>query len=47
MRNDNGIELEISIPDGMTGRIILPEGYKFSDGENVKNITSGKFNITE
>lgn len=45
-RNDNGIELEISIPDGMTGKITLPEGYKFSDGENEKNLTSGKFNIT-
>ncbi len=46
-RNDEGIELELHIPDGITGQIKLPLGYCFVDGETIKDIKDGLFIVKQ
>ena len=44
-REGDEILLTLEIPDGMVGRIILPEGYSFADGEIEKPAVSGTYRI--
>ena len=44
-REVDEILLTLEIPDGMVGRIILPEGYSFADGETEKPAVSGTYRI--
>ena len=44
-REGDEILLTLEIPDGMVGRIILPEGYSFADGETEKPAVSGTYRI--
>jgi len=46
-RNNGEIELELHIPDGITGQIKLPYGYCFVDGETIKNIKDGLFIVKQ
>lgn len=45
-RTEDGITLELQIPEGMEATAILPEGYHFSDGSSVKAVTGGRYQIT-
>lgn len=42
-RTDRGIELTVSVPDGCTGRILLPAGVTFRDGTTEKPVASGRY----
>lgn len=42
---NNTIKLYTEIPNGIHGRIILPEGYHFSDTSNEIEITNGTFEV--
>ncbi len=42
-REGKEIMLSVSVPDTMTGRILLPSGWTFSDGKSEKSLESGKF----
>ena len=44
-REGDEILLTLEIPDGMVGRIILPEGYSFADGETEKPAVSGAYRV--
>ena len=44
-REGDEILLTVEIPEGMSGRIALREGYAFSDGESVKPAVSGSYRI--
>ena len=44
-RNDTGILLCVTVPDGIEGFIKLPFGYLFDDGRSVKAVSSGKFEL--
>jgi alpha-L-rhamnosidase len=44
-REGDEILLTLKIPDGMVGRIILPEGYSFADGETEKPAVSGAYRV--
>lgn len=41
-RKDGKIVLTVSVPDKMTGKIKLPEGYSFEDGNVIKPLGSGE-----
>ena len=44
-REGDEILLTLEIPDGMAGRISLPEGYSFADGETEKPAVSGAYRV--
>ncbi len=44
-RTDDGVELKVTVPQGFSGSIILPDGYCFSDGSNSRCAQSGTYNI--
>jgi alpha-L-rhamnosidase len=45
-RGDGGITLSLSYPEGAHGRIRLPHGCVFDDGQNVRGIKPGKTSHT-
>ena len=45
MRKGKNIELKISVPKVMKGKIILPDGYAFDDGETQKPLASGIYSV--
>ena len=44
-REGDEIVLTLEIPEGMSGRIALREGYAFTDGETVKPAVSGSYRV--
>ncbi len=46
-RKGNGVELNITLPEGLQGRITLPSGYTFADGTTVKPCVSGVYQLGE
>ena len=44
-RVDGGIDLSVTVPEGMSGSIILPEGFEFEDGLCVKALCGGKYRV--
>lgn len=38
--------LEIVAPDTMHGTVILPEGYRFQEGETIRSLKTGKYIVT-
>lgn len=44
-KDGNTVSLNVSVPDGIKGKIKLRGEYKFADGSNEKDITSGTFNL--
>ena len=44
-REGDEITLTLEIPEGMSGRIVLREGYAFTDGETVKPAVSGSYRV--
>ena len=44
-RCDDNITLSVEVPEEITGRIILPDGFAFDDGRKVKLLISGEYNI--
>ena len=43
---ENTVELAVTASKDMHGKIVLPEGYKFTDGSNSKLLTSGNFSLS-
>lgn len=43
---ENTVELAVTASKDMNGKIVLPEGYKFTDGSNSKLLTSGNFSLS-
>ena len=46
-RTDQGITLTVFVPDGFTGKIILPGDFVFCDGTTEKTLQNGSFEIKE
>lgn len=44
-REGDEITLTLEIPEGMSGRIVLREGYAFTDGETAKPAVSGSYRV--
>ena len=44
-REGKEVVLSVSVPETMTGRIILPSGWTFEDGKNEKLLENGKFTV--
>ena len=44
-RNENGIVLDLLIPENTYGEVLLPKEYKFSDGTKSKKLQTGTFDI--
>ena len=44
-REEDEIVLTVEIPEGMSGRIALREGYAFTDGETAKPAVSGSYRV--
>jgi len=44
-RLDNNVYLDVSVPEVMDGKIILPENYSFEDGSTECKLDSGRFKI--
>ena len=44
-REGDEIVLTLEIPEGMSGRIALREGYAFTDGEAAKPAVSGTYQV--
>jgi alpha-L-rhamnosidase len=44
-REGDEITLTVEIPEGMSGRIVLREGYAFTDGETAKPAVSGSYRV--
>ena len=44
-RDGGDVILDLEIPAGVKGEIILPAGYKFADGERVKVAASGNYRV--
>lgn len=47
VRKDGKIILTIEVPEKISGRIRLPEGFVFADGENEKALASGEFTVVK
>ena len=45
-RKENGITLDVAMPEGLTGSIRLPQGYMFEDGTRVKPAKAGEYRTT-
>ncbi len=43
-RQSNGISLDVEISNNYSGKIILPDGYIFENGESVQELCTGKTN---
>lgn len=46
-RTDNGITLELQIPEKMEATAVLPTGYRFHNGSAVMTVTTGTYQITQ
>ena len=44
-RTENGIELSVTVPGGVKGRMLISEEYAFADGTNTKDLQCGTYKI--
>ena len=42
-RTDDGVEIRVSLPYGINGKIILPQGYRTADGKGEVTVSSDIF----
>ena len=47
VRKDGKIILSVEVPEKISGRIRLPDGYVFNDGGNEKALASGDFTVVQ